>query len=100
MVITHYLIFSSLLFSIGFLGFFVNRKNLIILLMCIELILLAVSTNFIAFSNFWNDLHGQIFVLFIIALAGAEACVGLAILVVMFRRYKSIDIDKLNTLKG
>ena len=100
MILSHYLIFSALLFSIGFAGIFINRKNIIVLLMCIELILLAVSTNFIAFANYWNDLSGQIFVLFILALAGAEAAVGLAILVMLYRRNQSIDIDKLNALKG
>jgi len=96
----HYLILSGLLFSISVAGIFINRKNVILLLMCIELMLLAVNTNFIAFSYFLQDLAGQIFVFFILTVAAAEAAVGLAILVVLFRNKKSINVEDLDAMRG
>lgn len=98
--LTHYLILSSLLFSISVAGIIMNRKNLIVLLMCIELMLLAVNTNFIAFSNYLDNIHGQLFVFFILTVAAAESAIGLAILVVYFRNKQSINVEELNTLKG
>jgi NADH-quinone oxidoreductase subunit K len=91
---------AALLFCISIAGVFLNRKNVIILLMCIELMLLSVNMNFIAFSYFLNDIHGQIFVFFILTVAAAEAAIGLAILVVMFRNKGSINVDDLNSMKG
>ena len=98
--LSDYLIFAALLFSIGIAGIFINRKNVIILLMCIELILLAVNTNFVAFSRFSNDVSGQIFVFFILTVAAVEAAIGLAILVVLFRQRRTINVEDLDTLKG
>lgn len=95
-----YLVVSAILFGLGVAGIFINRKNVIILLMCVELILLAVSTNFIAFSHYLQDISGQVFVFFILTVAAAEAAIGLAILVVMFRKKKTIDVEELDTLKG
>lgn len=100
LVLSDYLIFSAILFGLGIGGIFVNRKNLVVLLMCIELILLAVNTNFIAFSRFWNDPSGQVFVFFILTVAAAEAAIGLAILVVFFRKKRTIDVEKIHSLKG
>jgi len=100
LALSDYLMFSSLLFGIGLAGIFINRKNLIVLLMSIELILLAVNTNFIAFSRYWGDVSGQVFVFFILTVAAAEAAIGLAILVALFRQKKSINVDTLDTLKG
>lgn len=97
--IEHILAFSSLLFSLGIIGIFLNRKNLIKILLCIELMLLAINTNFVAFSYFLNDLHGQIFVFFILTVAAAEAAIGLAILVLLFRNKDSLDIKEITTLK-
>lgn len=94
------LVVSAILFGLGVAGIFINRKNIILLLMCIELILLAVNTNFIAFSHFLNDTAGQIFVFFILTVAAAEAAIGLGILVVIFRKLDTIDIEKLDRLKG
>ncbi len=91
---------AALLFCISVAGIFLNRKNVIILLMCIELMLLSVNMNFIAFSHFLGDIHGQIFVFFILTVAAAEAAIGLAILVVMFRSKESINVDDLDSLKG
>tara|TARA_B100001142_G_scaffold170244_2_gene169861 strand:- start:832 stop:1137 length:306 start_codon:yes stop_codon:yes gene_type:complete len=91
---------AALLFCISIAGIFLNRKNVIILLMCIELMLLSVNMNFIAFSHFLDDIHGQIFVFFILTVAAAESAIGLAILVVMFRNKGSINIDDLNSMKG
>ena len=96
----HYIILGSLLFAIGVLGIFLNRKNVIILLMAIELMLLAVNLNFIAFSHFLGDTAGQIFVFFILTVAAAESAIGLAILVVLFRNLRSINVDDLDQLKG
>ncbi|MFZ3324008.1 MAG: NADH-quinone oxidoreductase subunit NuoK [Usitatibacter sp.] len=96
----HYLVLSALVFSVGVVGVFLNRKNLIILLMAIELMLLAVNMNFIAFSHALNDLSGQVFVFFILTVAAAESAIGLAILVALFRNLKSINVDDLSSLKG
>ncbi|MDQ2069139.1 NADH-quinone oxidoreductase subunit NuoK [Natronospira bacteriovora] len=96
----HYLILSGVLFSISVAGIFINRKNVLLLLMCIELMLLAVNTNFIAFSYFLQDLAGQIFVFFILTVAAAEAAIGLAILVVLFRNKNSINVEDLDTMRG
>lgn len=98
--LSHYLILAAILFSIGMVGIFLNRKNLIVLLMAIELILLAVNLNFVAFSHYLNDLSGQLFVFFILVVAAAESAIGLAILVVLFRNLSSIDVEDLDTLKG
>ena len=94
------LILGALLFSLSVAGIFINRKNIIILLMCIELMLLAVNLNFIAFSHYLNDTKGQIFVFFILTVAAAEAAIGLAILMVLFRNRRTINVDELNSLKG
>ena len=98
--LNQFLILSSLLFTIGVIGIFLNRKNVIIILMSIELILLSVNINFIAFSYFLNDLTGQIFSLFVLTVAAAEAAIGLAILVVYNRNAGSIEIEKISSLKG
>ena len=98
--LNQFLILSALLFSIGVIGIFLNRKNVIIILMSIEIILLAVNINLIAFSYFLNDLTGQIFSLFVLTVAAAEAAIGLAILVIYNRNARSIEIEKINTLKG
>ncbi|WP_297484678.1 NADH-quinone oxidoreductase subunit NuoK [Ferrovum sp.] len=97
--LTDYLMLGSLLFAISIVGIFLNRKNLIILLMCIELMLLAVNMNFVAFSHYLHDTAGQIFVLFILTVAAAESAIGLAILVVLFRNLRSIHVDDLSHLK-
>ena len=91
---------SGILFAIAVAGVFLNRKNVIVLLMCIELMLLAVNFNFVAFSRFLGDIGGQIFVFFILTVAAAEAAIGLAILVVLFRERRSIDVEDLDTLQG
>ena len=96
----HFLILSSLLFLVGVFGIFLNRKNIIIILMSIELILLAVNINFVSFSYFLGDLTGQIFSLFILTVAAAEAAIGLAILVCFFRNKGSIAVDVANVMKG
>ena len=98
--LSHFLVLGALLFAIGVVGIFMNRKNLIVLLMAIELMLLAVNTNFIAFAHSWNDLSGQVFVFFILTVAAAESAIGLAILVALFRNLRSIDVDDLGSLKG
>ena len=98
--LSHYLILSALLFSIGIVGIFMNRKNLIILLMAIELMLLAVNMNFIVFAHYLGDLSGQVFVFFILTVAAAESAIGLAILVALFRNLRSINVDDLGSLKG
>lgn len=102
MVITlgHYLSLGAILFALSVVGIFLNRRNLIVLLMAIELMLLAVNTNFVAFSHYLNDVHGQIFVFFILTVAAAESAIGLAILVLLFRNRSSISVDELNSLKG
>lgn len=99
-VLSNYLMFSSILLVIGLTGVFINRKNIIVLLMCIELILLAVNTNFIAFSRYLGDHTGQIFVFFILAVAAVEAAIGLAILVIIFRNRGTVSVRKMNNLKG
>lgn len=96
----HYLTLSAILFSLSIAGIFVNRRNLILLLMCIELMLLAVNFNFIAFSRSLGDETGQVFVFFILTVAAAEAAIGLAILVVLFRNRRSINVQELDTMKG
>lgn len=98
--LSDYLLFGSILFMISMAGIFLNRKNIIIILMSIELLLLAVNTNLIAFSYYLNDVTGQIFVFFILTVAAAEAAIGLAILVLVFRNRKSINVDDLDSLKG
>jgi NADH-quinone oxidoreductase subunit K len=95
-----FLALSGALFAISVAGVFLNRKNVILLLMCIELMLLAVNFNFIAFSHYLNDLAGQVFVFFILTVAAAEAAIGLAIVVVVFRNRQSINVEELDTLKG
>jgi NADH-quinone oxidoreductase subunit K len=99
-VLSDYLVVSAVLFGLGVAGIFINRKNVIILLMCLELILLSVSTNFVAFSHYLRDIQGQLFVFFILTVAAAEAAIGLAILVVIFRKKKTIDVDEMDSLKG
>ena len=96
----HFLVLAGVLFSIAVAGIFLNRKNLIVLLMCIELMLLAVNFNFVACSRFFGDLDGQIFVFFILTVAAAESAIGLAILVVLFRERRGIDVESLNRLRG
>ena len=96
----HYLILASMLFTIGVVGVFLNRKNVIIILMSLELILLSISINLIAFSAFLNDSIGQIFSLFILTVAAGEAAIGLAILVVYFRNVGNIEVDKINKMSG
>ena len=98
--ISHYLVLGALLFAVSVVGIFLNRKNVIILLMCIELMLLAVNLNFIAFSHYLNDIAGQVFVFFILTVAAAESAIGLAILVVLFRNLRTINVDDLDHLKG
>ncbi|MEY3970209.1 MAG: hypothetical protein RL617_1222 [Pseudomonadota bacterium] len=98
--LAHYLILGAILFALSVIGIFMNRKNLIVLLMAIELMLLAVNLNFIAFSHFLGDLTGQVFVFFILTVAAAESAIGLAILVVLFRNLKTIEVEKLDELKG
>ena len=100
LTIGHYLTLGGILFALSVIGIFLNRKNLIVLLMAVELMLLAVNMNFVAFSHFWGDLSGQIFVFFILTVAAAESAIGLAILVLLCRTRTSIDVEELNTLKG
>jgi len=95
-----YLIVAACLFSLGVIGLFLNRKNVITILMCIELLLLAVNINFVAFSHFLGDLAGQIFVFFVLTVAASEVAVGLAILVAFYRQRRSIEIEDINTLQG
>ena len=98
--LSHFLILGAMLFAISVVGIFLNRKNLIVLLMAIELMLLGVNMNFVAFSHYLQDLSGQIFVFFILTVAAAESAIGLAILIVLFRNLKSIHVDDLGSLKG
>lgn len=98
--LSHYLLVAATVFAISLAGIFLNRKNLIVILMCIELMLLAVNINFVAFSYYLQDLTGQIFVFFIMTVAAAEAAIGLAILVVLFRNIRSIDVADLHRLEG
>ena len=96
----HYLTLGAMLFAIAVVGIFLNRKNLIVLLMAIELMLLAVNINFVAFSHFLGDMHGQVFVFFILTVAAAESAIGLAILVILFRNRSNINVDELDSLQG
>ena len=98
--LNHFLILGAIVFSIGVVGVFLNRKNLIVLLMAIELMLLAVNMNFVAFSHYLGDMGGQVFVFFILTVAAAEAAIGLAILVVLFRNLRTIHVDDLDSLQG
>jgi len=96
----HYLTIAAVLFALSVAGIFINRRNLILLLMCIELMLLAVNFNFVAFSRYLGDETGQVFVFFILTVAAAEAAIGLAILVVLFRNRRSINVQELDSMKG
>ena len=98
--LSHYLVLGAILFAISVIGIFLNRKNIIVILMAIELMLLAVNTNFVAFSHFLGDTAGQVFVFFILTVAAAESAIGLAILVVMFRNLRTINVEDLDQLKG
>ena len=100
MSLAHYLVLAAMLFAISVVGIFLNRKNVIVLLMAIELMLLAVNMNFVAFSHFLEDTAGQVFVFFILTVAAAESAIGLAILVVLFRNISSIHVEDLGRLKG
>ena len=96
----HFLSLGAMLFALAVIGIFLNRKNLIVLLMAIELMLLAVNMNFVAFSHYLGDMHGQVFVFFVLTVAAAESAIGLAILVLLFRSRASISADELDSLKG
>lgn len=96
----HYLILAGVLFTMGIFGIFLNRKNVIVILMCIELMLLAVNINFVAFSSFLGDLTGQVFTMFILTVAAAEAAIGLAILVIFFRNKGSIAVEDISSMRG
>lgn len=98
--LSHYLALGALLFALSVVGIFLNRKNVVILLMSIELLLLAVNINFVAFSHFLQDTAGQVFVFFILTVAAAESAIGLAILIVLFRSRRTINVDELESLKG
>ncbi|MSP95724.1 MAG: NADH-quinone oxidoreductase subunit NuoK [Betaproteobacteria bacterium] len=100
LTLSHFLVLGALLFAISVVGIFLNRKNVIILLMAIELMLLAVNLNFVAFSHYMGDVAGQVFVFFILTVAAAESAIGLAILVVLFRNLSTINVDDLDSLKG
>ncbi|MDP6660959.1 MAG: NADH-quinone oxidoreductase subunit NuoK [Alphaproteobacteria bacterium] len=96
----HYLTVAAILFSLGIFGIFLNRKNAIVILMSVELMLLAVNLNLVAFSNFLNDLTGQVFAMFVLTVAAAEAAIGLAIMIVFFRNRGSIEVEDMNVMKG
>ncbi|OGT51267.1 MAG: NADH-quinone oxidoreductase subunit K [Gammaproteobacteria bacterium RIFCSPHIGHO2_12_FULL_42_13] len=96
----HYLIIGLILFALSLTGMIINRRNVIMLLMCVELLLLAVNTNFVAFAQYFGDTSGEIFVFFILTVAAVEAAIGLAILVLLYRRRGSIDVEEMRTLKG
>ncbi|CAM2899666.1 MULTISPECIES: NADH-quinone oxidoreductase subunit NuoK [Legionella] len=98
--VNNYLILGAILFGFGLIGIMMNRRNIILLLVCIELMLLAVNTNFIAFSHYYNEISGQVYVFFILTVAAAEAAIGLAIVMLLFRNRGNIDVDKMNHLKG
>jgi NADH-quinone oxidoreductase subunit K len=100
LTLSHYLVLAAILFALSIVGIFLNRKNVIILLMAIELMLLAVNLNFVAFSYYLQDIAGQIFVFFILCVAAAESAIGLAILMVLFRNLRTIHVDDLGSLKG
>jgi NADH-quinone oxidoreductase subunit K len=98
--VTHYLILSSILFGLSLMGIVINRRNVILLLVCIELMLLAVNTNFVAFSHYYGEKSGEVFVFFILTVAAAEAAIGLAIVLLLYRNRGNIDVNKMNHLKG
>jgi len=98
--LAHYLVLAAILFAISIVGIFLNRKNVIVLLMALELMLLAVNINFVAFSHYLGDLAGQVFVFFILTVGAAQSAIGLAILVVLFRNLDTINVDDMDTLKG
>ncbi|HHT0592786.1 TPA: NADH-quinone oxidoreductase subunit NuoK [Legionella anisa] len=98
--VNNYLILGAILFGFGLIGIMMNRRNIILLLVCIELMLLAVNTNFVAFSHYYNEIGGQVFVFFILTVAAAEAAIGLAIVMLLYRNRGNIDVDKMNHLKG
>lgn len=98
--LTHYLILGAILFGLSLIGIIMNRKNVILVLMCVELMLLGVNTNFVAFSHYLGENSGEVFVFFILTVAAAEAAIGLAIVMLLFRNRGSIDVDQMNQLKG
>ncbi|KTD34771.1 NADH-quinone oxidoreductase chain K [Legionella moravica] len=98
--VINYLILGAILFGLSLVGIMLNRKNIILLLVCVELMLLSVNTNFVAFSHYYNELGGQVFVFFILTVAAAEAAIGLAIVMLLYRNRGNIDVDKMNHLKG
>ncbi len=98
--LSHYLTVSAILFTLGIFGIFLNRKNLIVIMMSIELMLLAVNINFVAFSSFLGDLVGQVFTMLVLTVAAAEAAIGLAIVVVFYRSRRSIEVEDINQMKG
>ena len=98
--LAHFLTLGAMLFALSVVGIFLNRKNIIVLLMAVELMLLAINMNFVAFSHYLGDMHGQVFVFFILTVAAAESAIGLAILMLLFRNKSSINADELNSLKG
>lgn len=100
LTLAHFLTLGAILFALSVVGVFLNRKNIIVLLMAIELMLLAINMNFVAFSHYLGDMHGQVFVFFILTVAAAESAIGLAILMLLFRTKSSINVDELNSLKG
>ena len=100
LTLAHYLTLGAILFALSVVGIFLNRKNLIVLLMAVELMLLAINLNFVAFSHYLGYMHGQVFVFFILTVAAAESAIGLAILMLLFRNKSSINVDELNSLKG
>ena len=100
LTLAHFLTLGAILFSLAVVGIFLNRKNIIVLLMAIELMLLAINMNFVAFSHYLGDMHGQVFVFFILTVAAAESAIGLAILVLLFRNKANIDAESLDTLQG
>ena len=100
LTLAHFLTLGAILFALSVVGIFLNRKNIIVLLMAVELMLLAINMNFVAFSHYLGDMHGQVFVFFILTVAAAESAIGLAILMLLFRNKSSINVDELNTLKG
>ena len=100
LTLAHYLTLGAILFALSVVGIFLNRKNLIVLLMAVELMLLAINLNFVAFSHYLGDMHGQVCVFFILTVAAAESAIGLAILMLLFRNKSSINVDELNSLKG
>ena len=100
LTLAHYLTLGAILFALSMVGIFLNRKNIIVLLMAVELMLLAINMNFVAFSHYRGDMHGQVFVFFILTVAAAESAIGLAILMLLFRNKSSINVDELNSLKG